>query len=168
MIENETNEYGDQIASMVEGFVQMWIKFEAQLHDDLAKTHNQFENDAVMNETQTVTNFGLFYRVSSIIYPIEKMTMGELSSALSIPFSTATRITNWLVDNGYIQRLHDPQDRRVVLVSLTDKGIKLHKTIEEYTGLHVRQILSKLTPEEKTILFALIRKVVFALKEVTG
>ena len=168
MMEIEQQQYSDQIASMVEGFVQLWTRFESQLHDDLAKKYNHFENDEIMNETQAVTNFGLFYRVSSILHLKHKMTMGELSFTLSVPFSTATRITNWLVDMGFIQRLHDPQDRRVVLVALTEKGIKLHNTIQEYTGERVRQILSSLTPEEKNILFALIRKVVTALKEVAG
>jgi DNA-binding MarR family transcriptional regulator len=161
-------EYSDQIATMVEGFVQLWIKFESQLHEDLAKTHNRLENSSIMNETQAVSNFGLFYRVSSIIQPRKKVTMGELSNTLSVPLSTATRITNWLVDKGYIQRLHDPQDRRVVLVTLTDEGIQLHGIIQQYIDERVKSIFSRLTTEEKTILFALIKKVVSALKEVAG
>jgi DNA-binding MarR family transcriptional regulator len=163
---NIDKEYSIQIAAMVEDFVQLWIKFESQLHNDMAKTYNQFENAEIMKETQALTNFGLFYRVSTSIYPKIKVTMGELSSSLSVPFSTATRITNWLVDKGFVQRLSDPQDRRVVLVALTEKGIELHTTIQKYIDERVRTIFSNLTPEETTILFALIKKVISNLKEV--
>ena len=47
--------------------------------------------------------------------------MGELSNALSLPFSTATRMVDYLVARGYIQRLSDTTDRRVVRVALTDE-----------------------------------------------
>jgi DNA-binding PadR family transcriptional regulator len=42
------------------------------------------------------------------------------------PFSTATRTTDWLLNNGYVQRLTDPNDRRlVVCVELTEAGKEL-------------------------------------------
>jgi DNA-binding MarR family transcriptional regulator len=90
--------------------------------------------------------------------------MGELSGALSVPLSTATRMVDWLVSSGYAQRLPDVEDRRVVRVALTDSGRELHRTIESYTSERVQQILFCLTPEEQATLFALIRKVVAALK----
>jgi DNA-binding MarR family transcriptional regulator len=163
---NIENDYSAQIATMVEDFVQVWTKFESQLHNDIAKTHRQFDNPEIMKETQALTNFGLFYRVSTTIYPLSKITMGELGAALSVPLSTATRITNWLVDKGCVQRLSDPQDRRVVLIALTERGIELHNTIRKYIDERVRIVFSNLTAEEKTILFALIRKVVVNLKQI--
>ena len=91
--------------------------------------------------------------------------MGEFSNALSVPLSTATRIADWLVDNGYIQRLPDVDDRRVVRVSLTDMGKELFKAIDRYIRQRMKQILSSLTAEERTILLALVSKVVSGLKE---
>ena len=91
--------------------------------------------------------------------------MGEFSSALSVPLSTATRIADWLVDNGYIQRLPDSDDRRVVRVSLTGTGKELFKTIDRYIRQRMQQILSSLTAEERTMLLTLVSKVVSGLKE---
>jgi hypothetical protein len=45
--------------------------------------------------------------------------------------------------------------------------MKLHKTIEAFSGEHVQDILAGLTSEEQEILFVLIRKVVSALQKVT-
>ena len=94
--------------------------------------------------------------------------MGEFSNALSVPLSTATRIADWLVDNGYIERLPDSDDRRVVRISLTDTGKELFKAIDRYIRQRMQQILSSLTAEEKTILLTLVSKVVSGLKEAAG
>ena len=110
-------------------------------------------------------NYELFYRACSGIYPEGNITMGEFSSALSVPLSTATRIADWLVDHGYIQRLPDTDDRRVVRVALTDMGKELYKAIDRYIRQRILQILSGLTAEERTILFTLIGKVLSGLKE---
>ena len=66
--------------------------------------------------------------------------MGELSNALYVPFSRATRIIDALVSDGYVKRMNDPDDRRIVRVALTPEGIKLHHTIENFTTDHVQSI----------------------------
>ena len=93
--------------------------------------------------------------------------MGEFSNALSVPLSTATRIADWLVDNGYVQRLPDSEDRRVVRVSLTDIGKELFKAIDRYIRQRMLQMLSGLTTEERAILLTLISKVISGLKKET-
>jgi DNA-binding MarR family transcriptional regulator len=156
--------YADQITAVVEGFVQVWIKFEAMLYDELARTQHGLEGTQPESEPRSYTNYDLFYRVSSSMRGKDNVTMGELSSALSVPLSTATRMVDWLVSSGYAQRLPDAEDRRIVRVALTDSGRELRRTIERYTSERVQQILSCLTPEEQAMLFSCIRKVVAALK----
>ena len=92
--------------------------------------------------------------------------MGELSGVLSVPLSTATRIVDWLVDRGYVLRLPDAEDRRVVRVALTGNGRELHKAIERYIRQRVQQILSCLTDGERSTLITLMGKVVSTLKEI--
>jgi DNA-binding MarR family transcriptional regulator len=151
--------YVERIASIVGGFVEVWNKFEGMLFDELAKTKG---NEGVFS------NYGLFYRISSSIYPGNDLTMGELSNALSVPLSTATRMVNWMVTDGYIKRLPDPEDRRVVRVALTEKGLEMHSTIKSYTEERVGTILSSLSTAEQTMLLQLIDKVISALKKVAG
>jgi DNA-binding MarR family transcriptional regulator len=116
-------------------------------------------------EHQPNTNYELFYRACNSIYPKGNMTMGEFSNALLVPYSTATRIADWLVDNGYILRLPDPDDRRVVRISLTDKGKKMFKAIDRYIRHRILQMFSELTKEERSTLLALIGKAVTGIKE---
>ncbi len=158
--------YDEQITAVVHGFMQVWNKFEVMLSKELAQIQNRLNGIQPGREPHTIPNHELFYRVSNSIQRKGNLTMGELSSALSVPLSTTTRIVDWLVDNGYAQRLPDSEDRRIVRVSLTDIGREMHKLIENYIRQRVQQILACLTTEERATLLNLVGKVVFALKEI--
>ena len=157
--------YDNQVTAVVHGFMQVWNRFEATLSKELAQIQESLQGMHPQREHQPNANYELFFRACSSIYPKGNITMGEFSNALSVPLSTATRIADWLVDNGYIQRLSDSDDRRVVRVSLTDTGKELFKAIDRYIRQRMLQILSSLTAEERTILLTLVSKVVSKLKE---
>ena len=159
--------YSNQVTAVVHGFMQVWNRFEATLSKELAQVQESLQGMYPQREHQPNANYELFYRACSSIYPEGNITMGEFSNALSVPLSTATRIADWLVDNGYIQRLPDSDDRRVVRISLTNTGKELFKAIDRYIRQRLQQILSSLTGEERTILLTLVSKVVSGLKEAT-
>ena len=91
--------------------------------------------------------------------------MGELSQALSVPLSTATRIVNWWVDTGLAKRLPDPDDRRIVRIALTDNGRRFHETIEDYLVKHMESVVSCLTASDQQTLMALFEKIGASLGE---
>ena len=157
--------YSNQITAIVHGFMQVWNRFEATLSKELAQIQESLQGMHPQREYQQNANYELFYRSCSSIYPKGNITMGEFSSALSVPLSTATRIADWLVDHEYIQRLPDTDDRRVVRVALTDTGKELFKAIDRYIRQRMQQILSSLTTEERTTLLNLVSKVLSGLKE---
>ena len=68
------------------------------------------------------------------------ITASELSSQLNITPGGVTHLINPLEKAGYVERLPDPGDRRVVLIGLTDKGkgvaeILLAEAHERLVGL---------------------------------
>ena len=157
--------YNSQITAVVHGFMQVWNRFEATLSKELSQIQESLQGMHPQREHQPNANYELFYRACSSIYSNGNVTMGEFSNALSVPLSTATRIADWLVENGYIQRLPDSDDRRVVRVALTETGKELYTAIDRYIRQRMQQILSSLTAQERTILLTLVGKVVFGLKE---
>ena len=100
-----------------------------------------------------------FYRMSGFLYRNPSPTMGELSQAVSVPLSTATRMADRWVEGGYAQRLADPDDRRIVRIALTDKGRRLHEIMEGQIELGFSKALDCLTAAEQESLLGLIRKV---------
>jgi DNA-binding MarR family transcriptional regulator len=154
-----------EISSLVDDFVQMWTKFEVMIQKELSKQNRLLSQLNIESEL----DYGLFYRASSIIYPKKQLTMGEFGLGLSVPLSKATRIANWLVDNGFAQRLADPEDRRIVRVTLSEKGQNLHLAISNYMQGKIRELLtSSLTSEESIMLLRLINRVASALKKNTS
>lgn len=54
----------------------------------------------------------------------DAMTMQELSERMNLNSSTMTRVVDKLVRDKYVQRTRSEEDRRIVLVSLTEKGLE--------------------------------------------
>ncbi|GAB88291.1 MarR family winged helix-turn-helix transcriptional regulator [Gordonia rhizosphera] len=59
------------------------------------------------------------------------MRMGEFAQRESIRMPTATALIDGLTKNGLVERRPDPEDRRAVLVELTDHG---HEVLERVRG----------------------------------
>ena len=162
---NQPEDYDEQVKEIVQGLMQVWIKFDTVLPAELSRIQDHLEGIHPGSEHHPETNYQLFYRFSSSIYGKSNLTMGELSSAMSVPLSTATRVVDLLVNRGYARRLPDTEDRRIVRIALTDNGRKLHATINNYIGQRVQEILANLAVEERNQLFTIIRKVVSAFRE---
>jgi len=73
-----------------------------------------------------------------------KMTMNALSEWMSLATSTMTRIVDNLVRDGYIERTQDDKDRRMVHVSLTEKGEELFQVIYRIYHEYHRRIVDNI------------------------
>ena len=65
------------------------------------------------------------FKALILIYEEEGVRMRELARRLGGSFSNATVLVDRLVDRSFVERMADPQDRRVVLVRVTEKGRSL-------------------------------------------
>lgn len=80
------------------------------------------------------------------------LRMKELSEKVGVTTGTLTVVVDKLVKKGYVCREADENDRRSVIVKLTDKGNDLY---EEHDRLHIeltREITATLQPEEIEVL----------------
>jgi DNA-binding MarR family transcriptional regulator len=152
----------EQISFAVRGFVQVWTRFEDALAKELAAQNGS--KKAGERDSRLTTTHAMLFRVGSSIINQGGVTMGELSAALSVPLSTATRIVDSLVAEGYVQRLHDTDDRRIVRVSFTDHGRQFYDIMNANITERIRQIGVYLKEDElKTLLF-LLNKVSAAVR----
>ncbi len=164
MTDDRNSLYDAQITTIVRGFMLVWNRFESTLSNELSHIQESLQGMRRQGEGHPDTNYELFYRACSSIFPEGNITMGEFSNALAVPLSTATRTADWLVDNGFIRRLQDPEDRRIVRVALTDTGRETYRVIDRYIRGRIQQVFSTLTKEELTILLTLVSKVVYGLR----
>ena len=75
--------------------------------------------------------------------------MSEVSERFDITPAAASQLVDKLVQNGFVQRVEDPNDRRAKLLSLTDKGRELIQQGIEERYRWVEELAGKLTAEER-------------------
>ncbi len=90
-------------------------------------------------------------RISTLLAFTEKsvMRMNELSKAMALNTSTSTRMVDGLVKDGFVDRLYDKVDRRIVAVELTVKGKKKTKDIKQFRDMYFKSIKYKVKDKGK-------------------
>ncbi len=89
----------------------------------------------------------------------EGRNMSSIARTLNITVGSLTTSINGLVKKQYVQRRRGEKDRRVVLVSLTEKGKKAYKCHEDYQRQVSLSILKKLDKEELKVLIKTMNEV---------
>jgi DNA-binding MarR family transcriptional regulator len=94
----------------------------------------------------------------------ENCSMRDLSRHLGVRPSTATELVDSLVRGGYAQRNPDPQDRRVVRLSLAAKGRRMHQKHREHRRKHMRSVIENLTDEQRGAMLGALETLMSVLK----
>ena len=85
-----------------------------------------------------------------------------LAQALHLDKSTTTRVVDALVRKGYVERLADAADARVVLLRITRKGRQLHQRIDGDLVDQQQALLRDLDPAVRIGATELIRRLAHA------
>lgn len=155
-----------QFMDIARQFIRLRRRFKAVMPKDVAEARARFEQSFAEERVGSGADYDLFYNIAIILSRRqEPMTMGELSQALDVPLSTATRLVDLLVKSGYVRRLPDAEDRRVVRVALTETGQGMCDVIDKFIRKRVDKLLRGFTPQEREDLLRLLGKLVRALGE---
>jgi len=84
----------------------------------------------------------------NIIARHSPISMTELSRALGVSNQQMTRIVDALVEMHLVERLTSPDNRRLVLAQLTDKGKQALEYIKNLKKQHLSNKLTVLSEEE--------------------
>lgn len=87
----------------------------------------------------------------------EPRNMSAVARTLSVTVGTLTIAINNLVKKGYVERIRSQEDRRVVLLALSEKGIRAYKHHRAFHDKMVMAVLKDLSASEtETLTKALI------------
>jgi len=103
-----------------------------------------FERDQIKVHGFTTSQY---YCLSALVQ-YGPLTMNELSRKVNLKTSTMTRVVDKLVRDAYIERLRDENDRRIVTVSLTEKGKQDTMVVSDSVNQYYKRILNHL-PKNK-------------------
>ncbi len=87
-----------------------------------------------------------------------RYSMGELCKLARVKMPCMTEVVDRLVAEGFVERIRDTEDRRVVKVQLTKSGKKAHTTILQAREQELMNIFGCLDDRERARLLKSLRE----------
>ncbi|MBO0131439.1 MarR family winged helix-turn-helix transcriptional regulator [Agrobacterium burrii] len=90
--------------------------------------------------------------------PPYRLSPGDLLAMTMVSSGTMTNRIDQLEKAGLVERIHNPHDRRSVLISLTERGLVI---VEDAVGAHVEnqhRLVAHLSEEERAALNGLLKR----------
>lgn len=88
----------------------------------------------------------------------EPKNMSSIAKTLSVTTGTLTIAVNGLVRKGYVNRVRSEEDRRVVLISLTDKGRRAYQHHAQFHDKMIRAVSADMEEGEMEVLVRSLNK----------
>lgn len=91
----------------------------------------------------------MYYCIQALRRHGDTVTMTELSRLARMPKQQMSKLVDRLVEGGFVERLSDPDDRRVIRLRVTAQAdAYIHRFLEQDAAPH-REFFDMLTPEER-------------------
>ena len=87
------------------------------------------------------------------------LTMKEIADRIKKDKSTITALIDKLIKYGYVKKQSNPQDSRVALVVLTQKGRKLQTDFDEISSKLLSTVYKGISDNEKKTVSAILNKI---------
>ena len=126
-----------------------WVK--------LARAFSSFNKRSI----ESIRTFGLTqpqFAVIEIIGHLGPLKVGEICNKMLVSGGNMTLVLDNIAKLGYIERVHSLEDRRAILIQLTQKGKDLFDNVFNSHAEHVTKLMSVLTIEEQKTLGELLKK----------
>ena len=143
------------------------LAYQARRLQDLTRQIVGCCEDRKFYESQ---KFGLLYAEVRclILFQGERyQTVKGIAEKLDVAKSRVTKIVDGLIEKGLVERIEDPRDGRIRLVSLTAAGLKKSEEMAEFQSQIHFQILAQIGSKERRALLTnldLLRSAMEAVK----
>ena len=131
-----------------------WMDAYETINDILVNLFNEIwklEEEAIITEEfSDITNNDM--HIIEAIGLSGKSTMSMVAKKLGITAGSLTTAVNSLVNKKYVVRKRSDEDRRVVFIGLTPKGVKAYDHHRDYHMQMTSAVINKLDEEEIPVL----------------
>jgi len=133
----------------IEGIVDRIAGLSRRIHRSMDETLSEFGLDSAEHKAlSALTQAG----------PPHRSTPGKLAKRMDLSSGAMTNRLDRLEEAGLIRRLPDPEDRRAVVVELTDEGRRLYQQAVGVQAKKEALITDALNDHEKKQLNSLLRR----------
>ena len=100
-----------------------------------------------------------------LLYQKSEVNMTEIAEYIHVPLNTATGIINRMENNGLIVRTRSQEDKRVVLIGFSEKGMAQFQNLINELMYYAMKIMSSFTKEEMDLFYKITTKVKEILRQ---
>ncbi len=121
--------------------------------------------------SERLLRLGISMAQVHILYTVERngeMTMSRLAEVLNVSLSSATGLVDRIVERGFIERSHRPEDRRVVLIRVTPAAAQMLEQIDAVSDDLLRSVLGRLGKAQLAGVRQAVADLRVALETMTG
>ncbi|NOZ46750.1 MAG: MarR family transcriptional regulator [Chlorobi bacterium] len=83
----------------------------------------------------------------------------KIAPLMGMGITSLSRLLNKMEKEGYVYRTRDKKDKRVVIISLTDKGISLRKQVKKTVVDFNNKIINKIPASEMKIFMSVFNTI---------
>jgi DNA-binding MarR family transcriptional regulator len=106
--------------------------------------------------------------VMHMVRRYSEITMSHLADVLDVSLSNATGLIDRMHDHGLVERSHIPEDRRVVVVRMTEAGTRTLDEVDTLSDDLLRTVLARLGRSELAGVAMAMADLRTALERTTG
>jgi DNA-binding MarR family transcriptional regulator len=149
----------EQYMELLQRFIG--LRVDLMLPEHMVRFKQQMENSR--GGAGSIEDYTFLFRIFTLLAQSETPpTMSELSAHLNLPFSSTTRLIDWLERARFVERIHDANDRRVVRVHMTANGEQLYQISMDHNKQQIARLLKDFSATEQAQLLRLMNKLLDA------
>lgn len=100
-----------------------------------------------------------YFHILKVLKKIGPLPMSEIGRRVYISKSNMTLLIDKLVEKGLAERIPDKNDRRVINISLTDKGNQIIAEWHLHSNLEIKNKLATLSDEDLETFYESIKNI---------
>src|SRR5687767_9267315 len=106
-----------------------------------------------------------------ILYTLQRsgeMPMSRLAEVLQVSLSNATGLIDRIEERGFVERTRVPEDRRVVMIRVTDAGRRMLEEVDAMSSDLLRSVFGRIGRSQLAAVGRAIAELRRGLEETTG
>jgi DNA-binding MarR family transcriptional regulator len=142
-----------------------------EAYDPIIADFRAAMNQVKCASSERLVKMGISMAQLHILYTLQRggeMPMSRLADVLHVSLSNATGLIDRIEERGFIERTRVPEDRRVVLIRVTEAGRRMLDEVDAVSSELLRSVFRRIGRSQLAVVGRAIAELRRGLEEATG
>lgn len=161
---NKEKEYSESRLLIIGGVMERWTNEDGvQALFEIFTASQRLILNSLDDQGVRFTRYQLYLLM--VLARKGSLTMGRAAASIGCSKEQATRLVAALVEAGYVERLHSEENRKLVIIRLTEEGENVMHGEMAAAREKLKEDLSCLNKEERDVFFNTMKQFVAVLRK---